>query len=112
LIVNHSILIPTLNPNLISTMKFILHDVIVNGRTKFQSLNLTNISHCIILRGEDVDDMLVTPLEVNGVVSCFPTFKPTHQEFETCDRFESMYESPEYYPSARTFHDQEAGMMD
>jgi hypothetical protein len=46
------------------------------------------------------------------VVSCFPTFKPTQLEFETCDRYEITYESPEYDPSATTFHDQEAGMMD
>jgi hypothetical protein len=46
------------------------------------------------------------------VVSCFPTFKPTQLEFETCDRYELTYESPEYDPSATTFHDQEAGMVD
>jgi hypothetical protein len=45
------------------------------------------------------------------MVSCFPTFKPTQLEFETCDRYELMYESPEYDPSAKTFHDQEASMM-
>jgi hypothetical protein len=33
-------------------------------------------------------------------------------EFETCDRYELTYESPEYDPSATAFHDQEAGMMD
>jgi hypothetical protein len=42
----------------------------------------------------------------------FPTFKPTHLEFETCDRYELTYASPEYDPSAKTFHDQEAIMMD
>jgi hypothetical protein len=46
------------------------------------------------------------------VVSCFPTFKHTKLEFETCDRYELNYESPEYDLSATTFHDQEAGMMD
>jgi transcription initiation factor TFIIIB Brf1 subunit/transcription initiation factor TFIIB len=46
------------------------------------------------------------------VVSCFPTFKPTQLEFETCDRYELTYETPEYDPSATTFHDQEAGMVD
>jgi hypothetical protein len=51
-------------------------------------------------------------LELHGVVSCFPTFKPTHLEFETCDRYELTYETPEYYSSATTFHDQDAGMVD
>jgi hypothetical protein len=33
-------------------------------------------------------------------------------EFETCDRYELTYEYPEYDPSATTFHEQEANMMD
>jgi hypothetical protein len=33
-------------------------------------------------------------------------------EFETCGRYEFTYEYPEYDPSAKTFHNQEAGMMD
>jgi hypothetical protein len=46
------------------------------------------------------------------VVLYIPTFKPAQLEFETCDRYELTYESPEYDPSATTFHDQEASMMD
>jgi hypothetical protein len=45
-------------------------------------------------------------------VSCLLTFKPTQQEIETCDRYELTYESPEYDPSAKTFHDKEAGIME
>jgi hypothetical protein len=33
-------------------------------------------------------------------------------EFETCDRYELAYGSPEFDPSATIFHDQEASMMD
>jgi hypothetical protein len=90
-----------LNHNLLITMQLRLHDVIVNETPKFQSLNLTNLSHSISVRGENMDDVLVIPLELHGVVSCFPTFKPTYQEFETCDRYELTYESPEYDPSAK-----------
>jgi hypothetical protein len=89
-----------------------LHDVIVNETPKFQYLNPTNLPHSISVIGDNVDDVLVIPLELHGVVSCFPTFKPTQLEFETCDRYELTYESPEYDPSATTFHDQEVGMMD
>jgi hypothetical protein len=64
------------------------------------------------VRGENVEDVLIIPLELHGVVSCFPTFKPTQLEFETCARYELTYESHEYDPSATKFHDQEAGMMD
>jgi hypothetical protein len=112
LIIHQSILSPTLNHNLLSTMQLRLHDVIVNETPKFQYLNLTNLSHYISVRGENVDGMLVIPLELHGVVSCFPTFKPTQQEFETCDMYELTYESPEYDPYAKTFHDQEAVIMD
>jgi hypothetical protein len=41
-----------------------------------------------------------------------PAFQTHSGEFETCDRYELTYEYPEYDPSAKTFHDQEAGMMD
>jgi hypothetical protein len=112
LIVHQIISSPTLNHNLLSTMQMRLHDVIVNETPKFKSLNTTNLSHSISARGDNVDDVLVIPLELHGVVLCFPTFKPTQLEFETCDRYELTYESPEYDPSAKTFHDQEAGVMD
>jgi hypothetical protein len=85
---------------------------IVNETPKFQSLSPTNLSHSIIVRGDNVDDVLVIPLELHGVMSCFPTSKPTQLEFETCDRYGLTYESPEYDPSANNFHDQEAGMME
>jgi hypothetical protein len=42
-----------------------------------------NLSHSISVRGENVDDVLVIPLELHGMVSCFPTFKPTQLDFET-----------------------------
>jgi hypothetical protein len=84
----------------------------VNETPKFQSLNITNLSQSISVRGENVDDVLVIPLEVHGVVSSFPTSKPTKLKFETCYRYEMTYESPEVDTSAKTFHDQEASMMD
>jgi hypothetical protein len=112
LIVHQSILSPTLNHNLLSTMQLRLHAVIVNETPKFQSLNPTNLSHSISVRGDNVDYVLVIPLELHGVVSCFTTFKPTQLEFETYRRYELAYESPAYDQYAKTFHDQEAGMMD
>jgi hypothetical protein len=81
LLVNQIILSPTLNHNLLSTIKLRLYDAIVNETPRFESLNLTNLSHSISVRGENVDDLLVIPLDLHGVVSCFPTFKPTQQEF-------------------------------
>jgi hypothetical protein len=112
LIAHQSMFSPSLNHNLLNTMQMRLHDVIVNETPKFQSLNPTKLSHSISVRGDNVEDVLLIPLELHGVVSCFPTFKPTQLEFETCDRYELTYESPEYDPSATTFHDQESGTMD
>jgi hypothetical protein len=77
LIAHQSIFIPSLSHNLISTMQMRLHDVIVNEAQKFQSLNPTKLSHSISVRGVNVEDIVLTPLELHGVVSCFPTFKPT-----------------------------------
>jgi hypothetical protein len=112
LIAHQSIFSPSLSHNLLITMQMRLHDVIVNETPKFQSLNPTKLSHSISVRGDNAEDVLIIPLELHGVVSCFPTFKPTQLEFETCDRYELTYESPEYDPSATTFHDQESGMVD
>jgi hypothetical protein len=112
LIAHQSIFSPSLNHNLLSTMQTRLYDIFVNETPKFQSLKPTKRSHSISVRGENVEDVLIIPLELHGVVSCFPTFKHTQLEFETCDRYELTYESPEYDPSATAFHDQEAGMMD
>jgi hypothetical protein len=91
LIVHQSIFSPSLNHNLLSTMQMRLHDVIVNETPKFQYLNPTKLSHSISVRGNNVEDVLVIPLELHGVVSYFPTFKPTQLEFETYDRYELTY---------------------
>jgi hypothetical protein len=63
LIVDQSILSPTLNHNLLRTMKMRLRDVIVNETLKFQYLNPTNLSHSISVIGDNVDDILIIPLE-------------------------------------------------
>jgi hypothetical protein len=112
LIAHQSIFSPSLNHNMLSTMQMRLYDVIVNETPKFQSLKPTKLSQSISVRGDNVEDFLLIPLELHGVVSLFPTFKPTRLEFETCDRHDLTYESPEYDPSATIFHDHESIMMD
>jgi hypothetical protein len=61
LIAHQSIFSPSLNHNMLSTMQMRLHDVIVNETPKFQSLNPTKRSHSISVRGENVEDVLITP---------------------------------------------------
>jgi hypothetical protein len=87
LIVHQSIFSPTMNHNLSSTMYMRLHDMVVNETPTFQCFNPTELSHTIIMRGDDVEEISVIPLELNGVVSCFPTSKPSQEEFDTCDRY-------------------------
>jgi hypothetical protein len=70
LIAHQSIFSPSLNHNLLSTMQMRLHDVIVNEKPKFQYLNPTKLSHSISVRGDNVEDVLLIPLELHGVVSC------------------------------------------
>jgi hypothetical protein len=83
---------------------------------KHQSFRVLNpppsLSHTISVRGDEVDDVLVIPLDLFGVVSCFPTFKPSQEEFETCPRYELTYEIPVYDPTVTFFSEQEATMTD
>jgi hypothetical protein len=90
----------------------ILHDVVVNETPQFQSLETTSLSHIISVRGDEVDDVLVIPLDLFGVVSCFPTFKPSQEEFATCPRYELTYESPVYDLTFTFFIEQEESMTD
>jgi hypothetical protein len=54
LIAHQSIFSPSLSHNLLSTMQMRFHDVIVNERPKFQSLNPKKLSHSISVRGDNV----------------------------------------------------------
>jgi hypothetical protein len=111
-IIHQGIHLPHLEHNLLSTMQMKLNDVIVNETFKFQCLEPTNLSHTISVRGHNVDDVLVIPLDLHSVVSCFETFKPTQEEFDTRDRYEFTYESPEYDPPVNSFSKPEYGMTD
>jgi hypothetical protein len=91
LIIHQGNHLPHLEHNLLSTMQMRLHDVIVNETSKFQCLEPNNLSHTISGRGDSVDDVLLIPLNLYGGVSCFETFKPTQEEFYTCDRYELTY---------------------
>jgi hypothetical protein len=75
-------------------MEMRLHDVVVNDTPKFQCLKPTKLSHSISMIGDNVEEVLVIPLNLHGDVSCFPTFKPSQEEFETCERYELIYETP------------------
>jgi hypothetical protein len=70
-----------------------------------------SLSHTISVRGDEVDDVLVIP-DLIGVVSCFPTFKPSQEDFDTCPRYKLTYESPVYDPTVTIFSEKEGSMTD
>jgi hypothetical protein len=105
-IVHQAINLPHLPHNLLNPMQMRLNDVVVNETPKFQCANPTNLSHTITVKGENMNDELIIPLDLRGVVSCFTTRKPTQEEFDTCDRYELTYESPVYDPSRSSYAEQ------
>jgi hypothetical protein len=112
LIVHQAINLPYLPHNLLNTMQMRLNDVVVNETPKFQCSNPTNIYHTITVEGDYLNDELVIPLDLRGVVPCFTTRNPTQEEFDTCDRYELTYDIPAYDPSGSSYAEQEAAMMD
>jgi hypothetical protein len=112
LIIHQAIYLPTLDNNLLSTMQMRLDDVLVNEIPKLHSLEPTSLSHTISVRGNEVDDVLVVPSDLFGVVSCFPTFKLSQEQFDTCPRYKLTYESPVYDPNVTFFSEQEDSMTD
>jgi hypothetical protein len=112
LIVHQAINFPHLPHNLLNPMQMRLNDVVVNETPNFQCANPTNLSHTITVKGENMNDDLIIPLDLCGVVSCFTTRKSTQEECDTCDRYELTYESPVYDPSGSLYAEQEAAMMD
>jgi hypothetical protein len=55
----------------------------------------------VLPEGLTVDGVFFIPFDLHGVVSCFPTFKTSQEEFETCNMYELTYETTEYDPSTR-----------
>jgi hypothetical protein len=79
LIVHQAIDLPHSPHNLLNPMQMRLNDVVVNETPTFQSVNPTNLSHTITVKGENMNDELIIPLDLRRVVSCFATRKPTQE---------------------------------
>jgi hypothetical protein len=60
-------------------MQMSLNDIVVNETLRFQYANTTNISHTITVKGQNMNDELIIPLDLRCVVSCFTTRKPTKE---------------------------------
>jgi hypothetical protein len=103
LIVHQAINLPHFPHNLLNPMQMRLNDVVVNETPKFQCTKPTNLSRTITVKGENMNDDLIIPLDLRGVVSCFTTRNPTQEECDTCNRYELTYESPVYDPSGSSY---------
>jgi hypothetical protein len=98
--------------NLLKPMQIRLKDVVVDETPTFQYSDPTNLSHTITIKRENMNDKLIIPLDLRGVVSCFTTRKPTHEEFDTCNRYELTYESLVYDLIGSSYAEQESAIMD
>jgi hypothetical protein len=92
------------------------NDLRVNDEPKYMALNPTDHHHAIVIPGkEDNATELRIPLALKGVISYFPSSKPTKEEYESTDLdlcLELMYKSPEWDPSSPMYGEQEAAMLD
>jgi hypothetical protein len=73
LIVHQAIRPPHFPDNLLNPMQMRLNDVMVNETPRFQCANPKNLSDTITVKGENMNDELVIPLDLYSVVSCFTT---------------------------------------
>ena len=62
----------------------------VNDTPRFQCVNPTDESHCIISE----DDALKIPLSLHGVFSYFPTFRPTEDQFHHASPRDHYFMTP------------------
>jgi hypothetical protein len=86
----------------------------VNCTPKFQTASPNDETHCIVVMDcEQPVDELIIPMEIHCVSSYFPTFKPTIEQYESCERvFTMTAESPEWNPDNPMYAEQEAALLD
>jgi hypothetical protein len=112
LIFHQALHLPHLEHNLISPFPLREYGLLVHETPKFQTENPTDETHCIIVMDCELPaDELIIPLEIHRINSYFPTFKPTVQQYKSCERvFTMTAESPEWNPSDMKYAEQEAAL--
>ena len=110
LIVHQAIHVPTMCNNLLTPMQLRVNDVKVRDTPRFLTdpSDREDNQHAIVIPTPDHDDYVI-PLDLHGIISYFPTRKPSLREFDTAtDRYELTYETPQWDPSSPAFAAQEA----
>ena len=110
LVIHQAIHIPTMHHNLLTPMQLRMNDIRVRDIPRF--LIDTRGSeeeeyHAITIPGNEETATYTIPLSLHGIISFFPTRKPTAHEFDTCPRYELTYEAPIWDPTSTEFLDQE-----
>ena len=83
LVIHQAVRVPTMNNNLLCHMQVQMNDINLNDTLKFLIEDPTNSSHTITATDNEGNDIVI-PLSLQGMISYFPTRKPTHDELDTC----------------------------
>jgi len=115
LVIHQAILVPKMKVNLLGLMQLRDHGILANDEPKHMVLSPTEDHHCIKIPGSKDKCELSIPLLIKGVISYFPTWKPTMQEYEETpsDRvLELTSENVDWDPQVETrFEEQEEVML-
>ena len=112
LTIHQALHIPTLEHNLLCPMQYRVNQVLVNDVSKFLIDKPSNDDHAIIVDSKENGPTRI-PLSLTGIVSYFPSRKPTLEEYESCEvHYELTSETPEWNPAISTFANQESSMTD
>ena len=108
LVINQAIHIPEMTHNLLCPMQCRMNDVLIDEVPKFLAPQPSDTTHSIHFKRNH----LIIPLELDGVISYFPSRKPTPHELHECRRITLTSSNPEWNPHDKFFAEQESIMLD
>ena len=115
LAINQAIYAPENEHNLLGVFQLRMNDVRVNDLPKFMSADPTDQTHAITISLDNDGSELTIPLSLEGVVSYFPTFKPSIRDYESAEEginlFHLTYAAPDWDPLCPDFADSEENMI-
>ena len=110
LVINQATYMPQLETNLLNPMQLRMSGVKVSEEAKFLAESPSEETHALVVPDETGTESYLIPLALHGVISYFPTYKPTKEQFESLPRFYLTQEQPEWNPSDTSFAEQEKSM--
>ena len=110
LVINQATYMPQLETNLLNPMQLRMSGVKVSEEAKFLAESPSEETHALVVPDEAGTESYLIPLALHGVISYFPTYKPTKEQFESLPRFYLTQEQPEWNPSDTSFAEQEKSM--